>query len=171
LIAANFEAASVTNLSRKAGMRGIVTRQSAWRGTGADRSRRRGVWRARLGPPRTRIDARRRAGTRIVDGPPGADEMPADPGLVVVVPTGGTPPMPGATPPAPAAAPAFCANAEEAAVTRNIVSKAERCNLCRMRTFPSGLLPRQRLANPGVRILAFLPLASPRHHIVVAHDD
>src|SRR4029077_6395440 len=34
----------------------------------------------------------------VVDGPPGADEMPADPGLVVVVPTGGTPPMPGATP-------------------------------------------------------------------------
>jgi hypothetical protein len=73
--------------------------------------------------------------------------------------------MPGATPPAPAAAPAFCANAEEAAVTRNIVSKAERCNLCRMRT----CLDCCRVN--ALRILAFLPVASPRHHIVVAHDD
>src|SRR5215211_3742654 len=40
----------------------------------------------------------------VVDCPPGAGVMPAEPGFVVVVPTGGTPPMPGATWP-PAAAP------------------------------------------------------------------
>jgi hypothetical protein len=43
----------------------------------------------------------------VVDEPPGADVMPAEPGLVVVVPTGGTPPVPGAVP-TPAAPP--CAN-------------------------------------------------------------
>jgi hypothetical protein len=62
--------------------------------------------------------------------------------------------------------PAFCANAEDAAVTTNIVDKAERRNCVAWE--PSHLNGSRVNA---LRILTFLHGASLRHHIVVAHDD
>jgi hypothetical protein len=74
----------------------------------------------------------------VVDELPGADEMPADPGLVVVVPaggvpTGGMPPCPGARPPCAAPAPVFCADAADVANIMDIAIKAGKCSLCRMK--------------------------------------
>jgi hypothetical protein len=68
----------------------------------------------------------------VVDGPPGAAVMPAEPGFVVVVPTGGgvvptggTPPMPGGYGAgAPAAAPVFCASAEQDVPIKEAVTSA-----------------------------------------------
>jgi hypothetical protein len=62
----------------------------------------------------------------VVDVPPGAAKMPADPGFVVVEPAVDEPC-------APVATPAFYGNAEDVTETRAIATAAERCNLCRMR--------------------------------------
>jgi len=59
----------------------------------------------------------------VVDEPPGADEMPAEPGFGA--PTGGTVPVPGAVPIA-APAPAPCANADTGAPISDIAMSAVR---------------------------------------------
>src|ERR1700754_1863116 len=71
----------------------------------------------------------------VVEEPPGADVMPAEPGFAGAAPTGGAPPTPGAvhicTPPAGAAV-APCASMDEVAPIRDIATSAERCSLCRI---------------------------------------
>jgi peptidoglycan/LPS O-acetylase OafA/YrhL len=103
----------------------------------------------------------------VVDEPPGADEMPADPGLAGGVPTGGTPAMPGAM--LPCAAPAALvpwADAPDAADSRNIEIKAERYNLCRM-----GRLQFWSCVPSNVKGIApFLPAARGRDHIDVCNE-
>jgi hypothetical protein len=65
----------------------------------------------------------------VVDAPPGADEMPAEP--VFGEPTGGFVPTPGALPIA-APAPAPCAKAAAVVPIRDTAMSAERCSLCRI---------------------------------------
>src|SRR5688572_4459536 len=69
----------------------------------------------------------------VVDDPPGAGEMPAEPGFCV--PTGGTVPVPGAVPTPAAPAPAPCARASlvvcPIAPIRDIATSAVSCSLCR----------------------------------------
>lgn len=67
----------------------------------------------------------------VVDGPPGADEMPADPGLVV--PTGGTPPIPGATWVCAAPAAPLCAKAAGIAPSNDKLTAAAKCSLFPMK--------------------------------------
>src|SRR4051794_37510926 len=64
----------------------------------------------------------------VVEEPPGADEMPAEPGLASALPIGGAPPTPGAVPICTPAAAALCANMEVAAPIRDIATSAERCS-------------------------------------------
>jgi hypothetical protein len=65
----------------------------------------------------------------VVDGPPGAVVMPAEPGFGA--PTGGFVPTPGALPIA-APVPAPCANADALAPIRDVAMSAERYSLSRM---------------------------------------
>jgi hypothetical protein len=65
----------------------------------------------------------------VVDGPPGAEVMPAEPGFGA--PTGGFVPTPGALP-IVAPAPGPCAKADAVAPIRVIAMNAQRCSLCRM---------------------------------------
>jgi hypothetical protein len=71
-----------------------------------------------------------------LDCPPGADEIPADPGLVGAA--GGALPtpdhVPPCAPPVPMLPPGACAKVAEEAVTNDIAMTADRCNLCRMIT-------------------------------------
>jgi hypothetical protein len=72
----------------------------------------------------------------VLDCPPGADEMPADPGLAGAA--GGALPTPDDAPPCapvvPVLPPGACAKAADDAVTNDIAMTADRCNLCRMIT-------------------------------------
>ncbi|MGY3616356.1 hypothetical protein ACVJGD_002552 [Bradyrhizobium sp. USDA 10063] len=67
-----------------------------------------------------------------LDCPPGADEIPADPGLVGAA--GGALPTPDDVPPCavPMPPPGACAKAADDAVINDIAMTADRCNLCRM---------------------------------------
>ena len=75
-----------------------------------------------------------------LDCPPGADEMPAEPGLVGDA--GGALPTPDDAPlcaapvpvPVPVPPPGACAKAADDAVINDIAMTADRCNLCRMVT-------------------------------------
>ncbi|WP_160169096.1 hypothetical protein [Bradyrhizobium sp. Ai1a-2] len=68
-----------------------------------------------------------------LDCPPGADEIPADPGLVGVATGGGALPPPDDAPPcaAPVPPPGACAKAADV-IINDIAMTADRCNLCRM---------------------------------------
>jgi len=69
-----------------------------------------------------------------LDCPPGAGEMPADPGLAGAA--GGALPtpddVPPSAPPAPVLPPGACAKAADDAVINDIAMTADKCNLCRM---------------------------------------
>jgi hypothetical protein len=72
-----------------------------------------------------------------LDCPPGADEMPAEPGLVGAaggaLPTPDDAPLCAAPVPVPVPPPGACAKAA-GAVINDVAMTADRCNLCRMIT-------------------------------------
>ncbi len=68
-----------------------------------------------------------------LDCPPGAAEMPADPGLVGVAAGGGVLPPACCAAPVPPP-PGACAKAADDTVINDIAMTADRCNLCRMIT-------------------------------------
>jgi hypothetical protein len=70
----------------------------------------------------------------VLDCPPGADEMPADPGLAGVAGLLTPDDVPPWAPPVPALPPGACAKAAEDAVINDIAMTADRCNLSRMIT-------------------------------------
>jgi hypothetical protein len=93
-----------------------------------------------------------------LDCPPGADEIPAEPGLLGAA--GGALPTPPCAAPVPVPPPGACAKAANDAVINDIAMTADRCNLCRMITLRCAC--DQRLVNRVV------PLTSrTRNHIDV----